>query len=46
MFLRKVMCPVRLWLGLPSGPYIVLLSLTGIALVLRDDLDEAFETPV
>lgn len=45
LFLRKALFQVHLWLGLALGLYIVMLSLTGSALVLRGELDQAFETP-
>ena len=45
LFLRKALFQVHLWLGLALGLYIGMLSLTGSALVLRGELDEAFATP-
>lgn len=44
--LRKVFFQVHLWIGLAIGLYIVVLSVTGSALVFRDELTEAFETPL
>lgn len=45
VWLRKAIFQVHLWTGLAIGLYIVMLCLTGSALVYRDVLDEAFETP-
>ena len=45
LFIRKALFQVHLWLGLALGLYIVMLSLTGSALVLRGELDEALQTP-
>ena len=45
LFLRKALFQVHLWVGLALGLYIVMLSLTGSALVLREELDDAFQTP-
>jgi uncharacterized iron-regulated membrane protein len=42
VFLRKVLFQVHLWVGLAIGLYIVLLSLTGSALVFRRELDASF----
>ena len=45
LFLRKALFQIHLWTGLAIGLYIVLLSVTGSALVFRGELDEVFETP-
>ena len=45
LFLRKALFQVHLWVGLGIGLYIVMLSLTGSALVLRQELDRAVQTP-
>ena len=42
VFLRKVAFQVHLWLGLALAAYIVVLSLTGSAIVFRRELDVAF----
>lgn len=42
VFLRKVSFQIHLWLGLALGLYIVVLSLTGSAIVFRRELDAAF----
>ena len=44
--LRKAVFQVHLWIGLAIGIYVVVLSLTGSALVFRDELDDLFATPV
>jgi uncharacterized iron-regulated membrane protein len=44
LWLRRAAFQVHLWSGLALGLYIVVLCLTGSALVYRDVLDEAFET--
>jgi uncharacterized iron-regulated membrane protein len=46
LWLRKAVFQVHLWLGLVLGLYVLVLSLTGSALVFRDDLDDLFATPV
>ncbi len=46
MWLRRALFQVHLWAGLALGLYIVVLSLSGSALVFRDELMEAFETPL
>jgi uncharacterized iron-regulated membrane protein len=46
LWLRKAAFQVHLWLGLGLGLYIVVLCLTGSALVFRDELQEAFATEV
>lgn len=45
VFLRKMLFQVHLWTGLALGLYIVMLSLTGSALVFRRELDVHFATP-
>jgi uncharacterized iron-regulated membrane protein len=45
LFLRRALFQIHLWTGLAIGLYIVVLSVTGSALVFRDELDEVFETP-
>lgn len=45
VFLRKALFQVHLWTGLALGLYIVMLSLTGSALVFRRELDAYFTTP-
>jgi len=42
VFLRKVSFQIHLWLGLALGLYVVVLSLTGSAIVFRRELDAAF----
>ena len=42
VFLRKALFQVHLWIGLAIGVYIVLLSVTGSALVFRRELDASF----
>src|SRR5262245_11007101 len=42
VFLRKAFFQVHLWIGIAIGLYIVLLSVTGSALVFRRELDRAF----
>ena len=42
VLLRKIAFQIHLWLGLAIGLYIVVLSLTGSALVFRRELDRAF----
>ena len=46
VWFRKAAFQVHLWIGLAIGVYVVVLSLTGSALVFRDDLDNMFATPV
>ena len=41
-FLRKVSFQIHLWLGLALGLYVVVLSVTGSAVVFRRELDAAF----
>src|SRR3954468_24242340 len=45
LFVRKALFQVHLWLGIALGAYIVMLCLTGSALVLRQELDRAVQTP-
>lgn len=45
VFLRKAAFQVHLWIGLSLGLYIVMLSITGSALVFRVEMDRAFRTP-
>ena len=42
VFLRKACFQVHLWLGLALGLYVVVLSLTGSAIVFRREMDRAF----
>ena len=42
VFLRKACFQMHLWIGLAIGLYVVVLSLTGSALVFRRELDGAF----
>ena len=42
VFLRKACFQVHLWIGLAIGLYVVVLSLTGSALVFRNELNRAF----
>lgn len=44
-FLRKAAFQVHVWMGLALGLYLVMLSLTGSALVFRRELDVVFRTP-
>ena len=46
VFLRKAAFQVHLWIGLALGLYIVMLSITGSALVFRREMDAAFRTPL
>lgn len=46
VFLRKAAFQVHLWIGLSLGLYIVMLSVTGSALVFRREMDAAFRTPL
>jgi uncharacterized iron-regulated membrane protein len=45
VWLRKAMFQVHLWIGLAIGLYIVVLSVTGSALVYRNELDRYFAAP-
>jgi uncharacterized iron-regulated membrane protein len=45
LWLRRALFQVHLWLGLAIGLYIVMLSVTGSALVYRNELDRYFATP-
>lgn len=45
VWLRRAAFQIHLWAGLAIGLYIVMLCLTGSALVYRGVLDDAFETP-
>ncbi len=45
LWLRKALFQVHLWTGLAIGLYLVLLSVTGSALVYRVELERAFQTP-
>ncbi|MBI4887470.1 MAG: PepSY domain-containing protein [Acidobacteria bacterium] len=42
LFVRKASFQVHLWIGIAVGLYVVLLSVTGSALVFRRELDRAF----
>jgi uncharacterized iron-regulated membrane protein len=46
VWLRRALFQVHLWLGLALGLYIVVLSVTGSALVYRRELVALFRTPV
>ena len=46
VLLRKAAFQVHLWIGLALGLYIVMLSITGSALVFRREMDQAFRTPL
>ena len=45
VWLRRALFQVHLWTGLGLGLYLVVLSVTGSALVYRTDLDQFFRTP-
>jgi len=45
VWLRRAMFQIHLWTGLALGLYLVMLSLTGSALVYRNELDQYFATP-
>jgi len=45
VWLRRALFQVHLWIGLALGLYLVMLSLTGSALVYRNELDAMFRTP-
>ena len=45
LWLRRALFQIHLWSGLALGLYIVMLSLTGSALVYRNELDRYFATP-
>jgi uncharacterized iron-regulated membrane protein len=45
VWLRRALFQVHLWSGLAIGLYIVVLSVTGSALVYRNELDRFFATP-
>ena len=42
IFLRKACFQIHLWIGLAIGLYVMVLSLTGSAIVFRNELDRAF----
>src|SRR5215207_8712636 len=42
LLVRKIAFQIHLWIGLAIGLYVVLLSLTGSALVFRREMDRAF----
>jgi uncharacterized iron-regulated membrane protein len=44
VWLRKAAFQVHLWIGLALGLYIVMLSITGSALVFRREMDASFRT--
>lgn len=46
VWLRRALFQVHLWAGLVCGLYVVVLSLSGSALVFRDELTAAFATPL
>jgi uncharacterized iron-regulated membrane protein len=45
VWLRRALFQVHLWIGLALGLYIVMLSVTGSALVYRNELNRYFSTP-
>lgn len=45
VWLRRALFQVHLWTGIGLGLYVVILSVTGSALVYRTDLDLYFRTP-
>ena len=45
IWLRRALFQVHLWTGIGLGLYVVILSVTGSALVYRTDLDLYFRTP-
>jgi uncharacterized iron-regulated membrane protein len=45
VWLRRAMFQIHLWTGLAIGLYVVVLSLTGSALVYRAELDQYLATP-
>ena len=45
MWLRRALFQIHLWTGLALGLYVVMLSITGSALVYRAELDRFFATP-
>ena len=45
LWLRRAMFQVHLWTGIALGLYVVMLSITGSALVYRTELDLLFRTP-
>jgi uncharacterized iron-regulated membrane protein len=46
MWLRRAFFQIHLWIGLALGLYIVVLCVSGSALVFRDEITQAFETPL
>jgi uncharacterized iron-regulated membrane protein len=46
MWLRKALFQVHLWTGLAIGLYVVVLCVTGSALVFRDEMTEMFDAPM
>ena len=45
VWLRRAAFQIHLWSGIAIGLYIVMLSITGSALVYRNELDRYFATP-
>lgn len=45
LWIRKAIFQIHLWTGLAIGLYIVILSVTGSALVYRVELEQMFQTP-
>jgi uncharacterized iron-regulated membrane protein len=45
VWLRRALFQIHLWTGLALGLYVVMLSITGSALVYRNELDRFFATP-
>ena len=45
VWIRRAVFQIHLWTGIAIGLYVVMLSLTGSALVYRNELDRWFRTP-
>jgi hypothetical protein len=45
VWLRRALFQVHLWTGIALGLYVVMLSITGSALVYRNEMDRFFATP-
>jgi uncharacterized iron-regulated membrane protein len=46
VWLRKALFQVHLWTGIGAGLYVLLISLSGSAVVFRQDIFKAYESPV
>src|SRR5262245_47893389 len=46
VWLRKALFQVHLWTGIGAGLYVLLISLSGSAVVFRQDIFRAYESPV